>query len=136
MSNTPSQLKRQIYSLYRIAAWAQFFLLTIYATYLSLTPNPGSVFTSVWDKLLHVICWFALTVSLRAAWPKSGFPVWAALVLFGYSVMVETLQHFTPAREFSGYDLIGNALGVIAAYLLMLLVWPMLERMWNKRLAG
>lgn len=116
------------YRLYQIAAWHQFVVLTGYATYLSLVPNPGSVFESVWDKLLHVVCWFVLTLSLRVAWPTPRFPWWAALGLFAYSLMVEILQHLTPERDFSPYDLVGNGVGVIAGYSLALLIWPPVEK--------
>lgn len=115
------------FRLYQIAAWHQFVVLTGYASYLSLVPSPGSVFESVWDKLLHVICWFVLTLSLRLAWPMPRFPWWAPLALFGYSLLVEMLQYVAPGREFSPYDLVGNALGIIVAYLLALLSWPPIE---------
>lgn len=116
------------FRLYQIAAWHQFVLLTGYASYLSLVPSPGDVFESVWDKLLHVICWFVLTGSLRIAWPTPRFPWWAPLGLFGYSLLVEVLQHFAPDREFSPYDLVGNAVGVVIAYLLALLLWPPFDK--------
>lgn len=125
---TRSISAQQLQRLFRVAGWGQFVLLTGYATYLSLAPSPGSVFESVWDKLLHVICWFVLTLSLRLAWPRSSFPLRAALGLFAYSVLVEFLQHFTPERHFNPYDLLGNGLGVVVAYILALLLWPTVER--------
>jgi VanZ family protein len=124
----------RLYRLYQIAAWHQFVLLTGYATYLSLVPQPGAVFESVWDKLLHVICWFVLTLSLRVAWPTARFPVWAALGLFLYSVLVETVQHFVPERDFNPYDLVGNGVGIVAAYGLVLLLWPPVEKHVIRRL--
>lgn len=113
---------------YQIAAWHQFVVLTGYATYLALVPSPGAVFESVWDKLLHVICWFVLTLSLRIAWPTPRFHWWAPVVLFAYSLFVEVMQHFTPERDANVYDLLGNAVGIIPAYLLALVVWPPIER--------
>lgn len=124
MSASPGLL----YRFYRFAAWSQFLALTGYATYLSLTPDPGGVFASVWDKLLHLVGWFGLTLSLRAAWAHPRFPWWAVLALFLYSVGVESLQHLVPERDFNPYDLLGNATGILAGYLLARLCWPVFRR--------
>lgn len=117
-----------LYRFYRLAAWGQFLLLTAIATYLSLTPDPGDVFTTVWDKLLHFVGWFGLTLSLRGAWPGLRFPWWPVTLLFFYSVGVESLQQLVPERDFNPRDLLGNGLGIMAGYLLARLSWPVVQR--------
>lgn len=121
-----------LYRFYRFVAWSQFLALTGYATYLSLTPDPGGVFTSVWDKLLHLVGWFGLTLSLRIAWTRPRFPWWAITALFLYSVGVESLQHLVPERDFNPYDLLGNGLGILAGYLLARLLWPAMQQQLDR----
>ena len=111
-----------------IVAWAQFFLLTGYATYYSLAPSPGDTFDLFWDKALHFICWFVLLMSLKLPWilrPK----LWlGALVLFAYSILIEVLQFLMPPREFSAFDIIANASGIISALALLYVANPLFER--------
>lgn len=97
----------------------QFFLLTGYASYLSLTPSPGKGFELVWDKLLHIICWFVLILSLHLAIQKKSGVVIPAVALFIYSVIIEALQHLIPGRVFSYQDIIANGIGIIAASLVI-----------------
>ncbi|MGQ9424974.1 VanZ family protein [Gilvimarinus sp. F26214L] len=125
---------RRGFQLYQIAAWHQFVILTGWATYLSLVPSPGEVFTTVWDKLLHVLAWSVLTFSLRIAWPVPRFPWWAALGLFLYSVLVESLQHLVPERSFSVEDLLANGLGVAVAFGVAAVIWPPVEAHLIRRL--
>jgi VanZ family protein len=99
---------------FHIVRTVQFLFLTTYATYLSLTPNPGDVFASVWDKFLHVICWLGLCLSLRIAVTQTRYFPAAALGLFAYSILIEIVQHTLPPREFSVADIVANAVGIIS----------------------
>jgi len=116
------------YRLYQVAAWHQFIILLGYATYLSLTPSPGELFESSWDKLWHAGGWFALTLSLRLAWPTLRLPWWAAFGLLLYSLLIEVLQHYSPNRQFDLYDLIANGIGILLAVAASRFVWPPVHR--------
>lgn len=122
------------FRLYQVAAWHQFIVLTAIATYLLLTPLPGAVFQSSNDKLLHVIGWMGLTLSLRIAWPTLRFHYWAVMAVFLYSVLLELLQNLVPQRHFSVLDLLANGAGVILGYILARLFWPFVDSWLIRRL--
>lgn len=114
--------------LYPYSARAQWLVLTAIATYLSLASNPGDVFISVWDKFLHVLCWFVLTLSLRIAWLHWPWFLVGAFALFIYASVVELLQGLNPARDPSFADIIANGLGVVLGYLFAKLLEPLHKR--------
>lgn len=116
-----------------VLAWSQFFTLTAIATYLLLTPSPGDSFASVWDKALHFICWFVLLFSLQIPWWFRKKFWWAAVALFFYSAVTETLQLLSPTREFSYADMFANGLGIAVAYLILRLLNPFLQQNVVKR---
>jgi len=117
---------------YRWASWAQWLVLTSIATYLSLVSDPGPVFVSVWDKLLHVICWFVLLLSLRLAWQRLPGFYWGALGLFAYSTLIEILQTLNPDRQFSLGDVIANGVGIALGCVVAHWGYPMVERVLKK----
>ena len=112
-----------------IAVWLQFVILTSYATYLSLTPDPGDIFVSIWDKLLHVSCWFVLLLSLYVASRRAKMPWGYAVALFLYSSIVEGLQSFSPERQVSAEDLLANGLGILFAYGFTFLISSLYQRL-------
>lgn len=92
--------------------WLVFIALFLTASYLSLTPTPGSFFESFWDKFLHLLCWSVLSCGLiLALLPRQKFAKPLAL-LFMSSVCIETAQHWVPGRVFSLLDVAANGLGV------------------------
>jgi VanZ family protein len=109
---------------FTILAWAQFFILTSVATYYLLTPAPGDSFNFLWDKALHFLCWFALLLSLQIPWLFRKKLWWAAAALFIYSAVLESLQQLSPPREFSLGDMLANGLGILGAYLFLLVFIP------------
>jgi len=107
---------------FSILGWVQFSVLLLVASYLSLTPSPGDIFVSIWDKFLHVTCWAVLLLSLRFAWHKTDFGLLPGIALFLYSLLIEILQSLT-GRDFQLADLLANALGILIAYLVILIFW-------------
>ncbi|TQV77599.1 hypothetical protein FKG94_14570 [Exilibacterium tricleocarpae] len=97
---------------------AQFLLLLSYASYLHLTPSPGAVFVSIWDKALHVVCWLVLTLSLQIALAgvRTAAPLrlsaQGAMALLVYSALLDMAQHWVPGRHFSPQDILANAVGI------------------------
>ncbi len=116
---------------FAIVGWVQFFALIVVATYLSLSPAPGEIFVSVWDKFLHVLCWGTLLISLRFAWHKAGFGLLPGLALLAYSFLMEILQGFT-GRDFQLSDLLANAIGILIGYLIIFLFWRFVVLFCNK----
>lgn len=122
------------FRLYQVAAWHQFIILSSVATYLLLTPLPGAAFEGTNDKLLHIIGWMGITLSLRLAWPTLRFHYWAVLAVFLYSVLLEALQNLVPERHFSVLDLVANGAGVFLGYILARLFWPLIDSWIIQRL--
>lgn len=107
---------------FSILGWVQFLVLVLLASYLSLTPAPGDFFVSIWDKFLHLACWGVLLISLRFAWHRTGFGLLPVIGLFLYSLLIEILQVLT-GRDFQFADLLANALGILLAYIVILIFW-------------
>jgi len=101
--------------------WLVFIVLFLTASYLSLTPSPGSFFESFWDKFLHLLCWGVLSCSLiLALLPKQKFAKPLAL-LFISSACIEAAQHWVPGRVFSLLDVAANGLGVFMVFIICLI---------------
>lgn len=78
------------------------------------------------DKFLHLLAFGALALSSRLAFDRvAGWRLWG--VLFALAPLLEWLQHvLQPVRQFSGEDMLANALGVLLA-LLAWLTWQALR---------
>lgn len=97
-----------------------FLLLLILMTYLSLTPAAPTVATYTWDKLNHASAYLCLGILLDMGF-FNGWKIPVKLLpLFGYSFLMEVLQHFIPTRHFSGLDIVANAVGLGLAALVIL----------------
>jgi len=80
---------------------------------------PGSVSSLYWDKLVHVVGWCGLYLSLRLAIRGDRFLWYSATLLFAYSVFLEFVQGLVPARQFEAYDILANAVGVLTGIILI-----------------
>lgn len=103
----------------------QFWLLLTIATYLSLTPAPPQAMQSISDKLLHTLGYLGLFLSgaLADLQPRKSF-----MLLFGYSCLIEVLQHFIPNRGFSLEDILANAVGLSTGVVLLYAVRQFRQR--------
>lgn len=104
-----------MYGLAKNTARGLFFILLILIAYLALTPVSHSVSTLCWDKLNHLAAYFCLGVLADIAF-RTGerlFP--KLLLLMAYSALIETAQQYIPARQFSLFDILANALGLLMA---------------------
>lgn len=66
------------------------------------------------DKANHIIAFAALAWLADGAYPGPapghGRRKW--LLLLGYGLFIEAAQHFLPYREFSGWDLVADGIGI------------------------
>ncbi|MFP4531807.1 MAG: VanZ family protein [Desulfobacterales bacterium] len=86
-------------------------------TYLALTPITHEVSTLCWDKLNHLGAYFCLGILIDLGFLTGSRLGWKLCLLLAYSFLIETAQHFIPNRQFSGFDMFANRLGLILAYL-------------------
>jgi VanZ family protein len=85
-------------------------LLVLVISFLSLQPKDGPIEIEINDKLGHFLAYSALTLNEGLVFSKRA---WVGVLIFGYSLMLESLQNFIPGRIFSIYDLIANTAGVL-----------------------
>lgn len=96
-------------------------LWTMAVASLSVISYPGSkdLFMSV--KLtssgfvMHCIAYFAGMLLCYWAFDKKNvsFVLWAGLLIFLYSVVLEAVQVYLPYRTFNVYDVVANGVGVL-----------------------
>ena len=81
-------------------------------TWLATTALPGPVIFDLSDKLNHLAAFFTLALLSDFAFRGNSF--WPAkfLPLLGYGLLLESIQHFLPYRDFSLLDLGTDALGM------------------------
>ena len=85
-------------------------LLVLVISFLSLQPKDGPIEIEINDKLGHFLAYSALTLNAGLVFSKRA---WVGVLIFGYSLLLESLQNFIPGRVFSIYDLIANTGGVL-----------------------
>jgi len=93
-----------------------FALLLVGITYLALTPITHAVSTFCWDKLNHLGAYLCLGILADIGFLTGTRMGWKLSLLLLYSVLIESAQHVIPTRQFSGYDILANALGLMIAY--------------------
>lgn len=97
-------------------AAALFTLLLAGITYLALTPITHEVSTLCWDKLNHLGAYLCLGILVDLGFLTGSRMGWKLCLLLLYSVLIESAQHFIPNRQFSGFDVFANVLGLMIAY--------------------
>lgn len=90
-----------------------FLIYTAFVTYASIRPMDSAPLEP-WDKVAHLVLYsiFALLGSRIVTNKKQFLYLCAGVVV--YSGLMEIIQSFVPGRVMSGYDLLANAIGVIA----------------------
>ncbi len=101
-------------------------LLAVAVGYLALTPTPPTEVDFGWDKLNHVLAFFALAFSACLGYPASRRAglLWLGGLL-AYGGVIEVLQFYVPGRSSEWADLVADAVGIacgaiIAALMLRL----------------
>jgi len=75
------------------------------------------------DSVLHAVYYFSIgTIIVNIPWLKKKNLFLTLLVLFFFSLSIETVQAFIPGRTFSFADIACNFLGIAVAYLLQRII--------------
>ena len=104
----------------QLITWLQFAVAITIFTYYTTTPifiPAGNT-----DMVLHFLGNFLLFLSARTAFLmiKSHWFVVAFALIYGS--LMETAQYFLPSRYFDALDLLANWLGVLAGFILAVLI--------------
>jgi len=78
----------------------------------------GLEYSQGFDMLQHGGYYFLLTLFLLYQLPSQQGSFSFYISLFSFSVLVESIQLFTPGRTFSEFDLLSNFLGITLAFVM------------------
>jgi VanZ family protein len=89
-----------------------------YIVYVTLTPHPPPMPGRFTDKLYHILGYFVLTGWFVQLYKPSRLRRYLALGFIGLGAALEFAQLWVNTRSFDLADIVANALGVLAAWLL------------------
>lgn len=97
---------------------------------LSIISHPGSKDLLMSVKLtssgfvMHGIAYFVGILLCYFSFTKKNisFVLWAGLLIFIYSVVLEVVQFYLPYRTFNVYDVVGNGVGILS----FVFIWVMI----------
>ena len=112
----------------KILVRALFFLWILAIAVLSVISYPGNNDLLMSIKLtssgfvMHGIAYFIGMLLCCRAFDKKNisFVLWAGLLIFLYSVVLEAVQFYMPYRTFNVYDVVANGVGIGAFCLIYL----------------
>ena len=95
--------------IFRLGLWACLAIISFLA-FAPLASDPGTGH----DKANHILAFLVLAGLADLAYPGSapgrGWGKWVSLLAYG--LFIETVQYFLPYREFSGWDLVADGIGI------------------------
>lgn len=100
-----------------------FMVTLMIVTVLALWPSQSTLITTGWDKSNHMLAFFVLTWLMDYSWPTTS-NTFKLSVLLTYGLMIEIIQRNMSTRFFSLWDLLADAIGLIAYLLLRVRLLP------------
>ncbi|MEA3428437.1 MAG: VanZ family protein [Thermodesulfobacteriota bacterium] len=112
----------------KILLKAMFVVWALAVAVLSVISHPGSKDLLMSVKLtssgfvVHGVAYFVGILLCYWSFDKKNisFVLWAGLLIFLFSVVLEVVQFYLPYRIFNWYDVVGNCLGVALFVVIML----------------
>lgn len=112
----------------KLSRWSAILFLPAWAGVFGGELGPSSGEPHIWDKALHFIAYFVLSVLGVTALAASKRALWAMLGLILMGAMLEVIQGMI-GRDMSALDELANSLGVIAGGLAAWAVLTVLVRL-------
>ncbi len=114
----------------KIPARIMFAVWALAVAILSIISHPGSKDLLMSVKLtssgfvMHGIAYFVGILLCYFSFTKKNisFVLWAGLLIFIYSVVLEVVQFYLPYRTFNVYDVVGNGVGILS----FVFIWVMI----------
>ena len=97
----------------RTLAGVCFWLFVLVVSWLVVAPQEELPPLRIWDKAAHTLAFAALMLLSALAYRPRLKLQWIALLLLGFGIGMEIVQHFLPYREFSFLDMVANGLGIL-----------------------
>jgi glycopeptide antibiotics resistance protein len=112
----------------RVLVRSLFAIWAIAVAVLSVISYPGSNDLLMSVKLtssgfvIHCIAYFMGIFLCYFAFDKKNisFVLWAGLLIFLFSMILEIAQFYLPYRTFNVYDVVGNGVGILSFVVIML----------------
>ena len=87
------------------------YICIIAIEYLATTTQEIKPLEHSWDKANHFIAFLTLYILLSLAYKKLSVKV-KILLLLAFGIQIEIVQAFIPGRDFSGFDVIADSVGI------------------------
>ncbi|OUV63645.1 MAG: hypothetical protein CBC79_01185 [Gammaproteobacteria bacterium TMED119] len=102
----------------------RFFLLSLLLASLVFSLSPVSAGEPIIlnDKVVHFLSYFALMLALDFSCMSGRYLLVKIILILSYSIAIEFAQSFIPSRDMSAYDVLANALGVMAFIFILPLI--------------
>jgi len=112
---------------------AQFYLAVAIFAYFALSSSPLQLVQNTSDKSLHFIGNILLFCSTWVAAFGSAGKLKALAIAVPYSIGIELLQYFSPARTTDPFDAVANLAGITVGFLLCIMFEWYLKQIQNQR---
>jgi VanZ family protein len=93
---------------------AAFCASLIAITFLAVIPQDYPTVAGINDKISHILAFYVLGLLADFSFPETKLNLAKILPLFFYGVSIEWLQYYIPYREFSLFDILADAVGILA----------------------
>jgi VanZ family protein len=111
-------LRRVRRDLHRFNLWSAIgWMLIATVIYLSLTPHPIEIDIEQGDKLGHALAYFAMMMWFAQLYQRRSH-AWWGLGFIALGIALEYLQGWSGYRDFEYLDMVADASGVTAGWLL------------------
>ena len=106
---------------------ALFVVLVATVCWLALTPAPPPDLSTGWDKLNHTLAFASLAFTGRLGLATKRAPWWLPVTLLLFGGLIELLQLAVPGRSSEWADLLADAIGLAAGWVLACWILRMTE---------
>ncbi len=95
------------------------YICVVAIEYLATTTQEIKPLEHSWDKANHFIAFMTLYILLSLAYKNLTLTV-KILLLLAFGVQIEIVQAFIPGRDFSGFDVVADSIGITIGVLVYL----------------
>jgi len=88
-----------------------FYGCLVCIEFLATTTQEIKPLAHTWDKANHFIAFMTLYILLTFAYKNLSI-VAKILILLAFGMQIEIVQYFIPGRDFSGFDVIADSVGI------------------------
>jgi len=99
---------------------AFLYICIVAIMYLATTTQEIKPLEHSWDKANHFIAFMTLYILLSLAYQNLSLKI-KALILIGFGIFIEIVQSFIPGRDFSGFDVIADTVGIFIGSVLFMI---------------